>query len=42
MLEDEDSEWVYMFHVTRNDVTLNGLQSQMLSWNEHLAKLLKE
>jgi hypothetical protein len=38
----EDREWMYMGRVERNDVTLNGLERQMLSWNGHLAKLLKE
>jgi hypothetical protein len=38
----EDREGMYTGRRGRNDVTLNGLERPMISWNRHMAKLLKE
>jgi hypothetical protein len=38
----EDRERMYTSSVGRNDVTLNGLERPVISWNGYMAKLLKE
>jgi hypothetical protein len=37
----DDGEWMYMGRIKGMMSPLNGLQRSMLSWNRHLAKLLK-
>jgi hypothetical protein len=38
----EDREWMYTGRRERNDVTNEWIRKTEISWNGHMAKLLKE